>query len=479
MGLVPENMDARMYGVELDSLSGRIARQLYQKNSITISGFEKTQFPDSFFDVAIGNVPFGDFQVVDKRYDKHHFLIHDYFFSKALDKVRPGGVIAFITSSGTLDKQNPSVRKYIAQRADFLGAIRLPNNTFDGAGAEKVVSDIIFLQKRDRMIETEPDWIHLGKDENGISMNQYFLDHPDMVLGDMVMRSGQYGPEPTCKAYENESLDELLAEAITNIHAEIADSEIEELTGEETESSIPADPTVKNFSFTLVDGEVYYRENSSMKPVQTSLTGENRIKGMIAIRDTVRDLINAQLENYPDETIRDLQAKLNLLYDNFTFKYGLINSRANSAVFSDDNSYFLLCSLEILDDNKELKAKADMFTKRTIKPQVHIDRVDTASEALAVSIGERAFVDMEFMSALTGKSEEELFADLNGVVFLNPHFVGENGSEAKYLTADEYLSGNVRQKLKFVREKVESGQTEFEANVKALVQLLMKQFRYC
>ena len=474
MGLVPENMDARMYGVELDSLSGRIARQLYQKNSITISGFEKTQFPDSFFDVAIGNVPFGDFQVVDKRYDKHHFLIHDYFFSKALDKVRPGGVIAFITSSGTLDKQNPSVRKYIAQRADFLGAIRLPNNTFDGAGAEKVVSDIIFLQKRDRMIETEPDWIHLGKDENGISMNQYFLDHPDMVLGDMVMRSGQYGPEPTCKAYENESLDELLAEAITNIHAEIADSEIEELTGEETESSIPADPTVKNFSFTLVDGEVYYRENSSMKPVQTSLTGENRIKGMIAIRDTVRDLINAQLENYPDETIRDLQAKLNLLYDNFTFKYGLINSRANSAVFSDDNSYFLLCSLEILDDNKELKAKADMFTKRTIKPQVHIDRVDTASEALAVSIGERAFVDMEFMSALTGKSEEELFADLNGVVFLNPHFVGENGSEAKYLTADEYLSGNVRQKLKFVREKVESGQTEFEANVKALEQVQPK-----
>lgn len=324
------------------------------------------------------------------------------------------------------------------------------------------------------MIETEPDWIHLGKDENGISMNQYFLDHPDMVLGDMVMRSGQYGPEPTCKAYENESLDELLAEAITNIHAEIADSEIEELTGEETESSIPADPTVKNFSFTLVDGEVYYRENSSMKPVQTSLTGENRIKGMIAIRDTVRDLINAQLENYPDETIRDLQAKLNLLYDNFTFKYGLINSRANSAVFSDDNSYFLLCSLEILDDNKELKAKADMFTKRTIKPQVHIDRVDTASEALAVSIGERAFVDMEFMSALTGKSEEELFADLNGVVFLNPHFVGENGSEAKYLTADEYLSGNVRQKLKFVREKVESGQTEFEANVKALEQVQPK-----
>ena len=462
MGLIPESMDAKMYGVELDSLSGRIARQLYQKNGITIDGYEKTHFPDSFFDVAIGNVPFNDFKLLDKKYDKYNFLIHDYFFAKTLDKVRPGGVIAFITSSGTLDKENSSVRKYISQRADFLGAIRLPNNTFDGAGANKVVSDIIFLQKRDRIIERDEDWVHLGTDENGIKMNQYFIDHPDMVLGEVVMRSGPYGPEPTCKPYEDEDLGELLTEAISNIHAEISEVELDELTEGTEDKSIPADPTVKNFSFTIVDGKVYYRQNSVMNPVETSVTGENRIKGMIGIRDTVKALIEAQLEDYPESEIKELQAKLNKQYDEFTAKYGLINSRGNAMVFSDDNSYFLLCSLEILDENKELKAKADMFTKRTIKPQVTVDRVDTASEALALSMGERAMVDMEYMSELTGKSEEELFSDLKGVIFRNPEH-GEKIGARPYLMADEYLSGNVREKLKEAKWKA-----AFADNVEAL-----------
>ena len=466
MGLIPESMDAKMYGVELDSLSGRIARQLYQKNGITIDGYEKTHFPDSFFDVAIGNVPFNDFKLLDKKYDKYNFLIHDYFFAKTLDKVRPGGVIAFITSSGTLDKENPSVRKYISQRADFLGAIRLPNNTFDGAGANKVVSDIIFLQKRDRIIERDEDWVHLGTDENGIKMNQYFIDHPDMVLGEVVMRSGPYGPEPTCKPYEDEDLGELLTEAISNIHAEISEVELDELTEGAEDKSIPADPTVKNFSFTIVDGKVYYRQNSVMNPVETSVTGENRIKGMIGIRDTVKALIEAQLEDYPESEIKELQSKLNRQYDEFTAKYGLINSRGNAMVFSDDNSYFLLCSLEILDENKELKAKADMFTKRTIKPQITVDRVDTASEALALSMGERAMVDMEYMSELTGKSEEELFSDLKGVIFRNPEH-GEKIGARPYLMADEYLSGNVREKLKEAKWKAEADPA-FADNVEAL-----------
>ena len=466
MGLLPESMDAKMYGVELDSLSGRIARQLYQKNGITIDGYEKTHFPDSFFDVAIGNVPFNDFKLLDKKYDKYNFLIHDYFFAKTLDKVRPGGVIAFITSSGTLDKENPSVRKYISQRADFLGAIRLPNNTFDGAGANKVVSDIIFLQKRDRIVERDEDWVHLGVDENGIRMNQYFIDNPDMVLGEMVMRSGQYGPEPTCRAYEDEDLGELLAEAISNIHAEISEVEIEELSEDGEDKSIPADPTVKNFSFTIVDGKVYYRQNSVMNPVETSVTGENRIKGMIGIRDTVRALIQAQLEDSPESEITELQAKLNRQYDAFTAKYGLINSRGNAIVFGDDNAYFLLCSLEILDENRELKAKADMFTKRTIKPQVTVDRVGTASEALALSLGEYATVDMAYMSQLTGKDESELVSDLKGVIFRNPEHGDVIGAK-QYLTADEYLSGNVRVKLAKARLKAEET-PEFANNVEAL-----------
>ena len=467
MGMLPESMeDCKIYGVELDSLSGRIARQLYQKNGITIDGYERTTFPDSFFDVAIGNVPFGQFKVVDKKYDKHNFLIHDYFFAKTLDKVRPGGVIAFVTSSGTLDKENPAVRKYLAQRADLIGAIRLPDTAFKDNAGTRVVSDIIFLQKRDRILDTEPDWVHLGYDENGIPMNQYFIDNPDMVLGEMVMRSGPFGEEPTCRAYEGQDLGEALKEAVTNINAEIEEIEVEELTGE-GDKTLPADPTVKNFSYTLVDGQVYYRQNSIMTPVETTVTGENRIKGMIAIRDTVRELIDAQLDDAPNSEIKSIQVRLNEQYDAFTKKYGLINSRGNALAFSDDNSYFLLCSLEILDDNKELKAKADMFTKRTIKPQVVIDKVDTASEALAVSLGERAMVDMEYMSELTGKSEEELYADLKGVIFLNPkhsHMLGHR----KYLMADEYLSGNVREKLAFVRRAVEEFSPDYAVNVEAL-----------
>ena len=358
------------------------------------------------------------------------------------------------------------MRKYIAQRADFIGAIRLPNNTFNGAGAQKVVSDIIFLQKRDRIIDRDEDWVHLSKDENGITMNQYFVDHPDMVLGEMVMRSGPYGPEPTCRAYEDEDLEELLSEAVGNIHAEISEIEVDELTVDMEDRSIPADPTVKNFSFTIVDGKVYYRQNSVMNPVDTSVTGENRIKGLIGIRDTVRSLIDAQLEDYPESEIKALQSKLNDQYDSFIKKYGLINSRGNAMVFSDDNSYFLLCSLEILDENKELKEKADMFTKRTIKSQKTVDRVDTASEALALSIGERAMVDMEYMSELTGKNEEELFSDLNGVIFRNPEY-GEKIGAVPYIMADEYLSGNVREKLRAVRAKAEID-SSFAVNVEAL-----------
>lgn len=465
IGFLPESMsDSKVYGVELDSISGRMAQQLYQKQNITVGGFEETLFPDSFFDVAIGNVPFGQFKVVDKKYDKYNFLIHDYFFAKALDKVRPGGVVAFITSKGTLDKENPAVRKYIAERAELLGAIRLPDNAFRSAGTD-VVSDIIFLQKRDRVIETEPDWVHLGKDENGIAMNQYFVDNPDMVLGDIVMRSGPFGPEPTCRAYEGQDLGELLSDAISNIHAEI--TEVESADLEEDTDFIPADPNVKNFSYTLVDGKVYYRQNSIMNRVETTVTGENRIKGMIAIRDTVRDLIDAQLEDYPDSVITELQSKLNTQYDEFIGKYGLINSRGNESVFSDDSSYFLLSSLEILNEDKELERKADMFTKRTIKPYVKIDRVDTASEALAVSLSERAAVDMEYMSELTGKTEDEIYDELKGVIFLNP-LESAMMNQPKYLTADDYLSGNVREKLARAKRMVASGFPEYAVNVEAL-----------
>ena len=458
IGMLPDNMsDSKIYGVELDSISGRIAQQLYQKSSIAIQGFETTNLPDSFFDIAIGNVPFGQFKVSDKRYDKHNFLIHDYFFAKTLDKVRPGGVIAFITSSGTMDKTNPKVRKYIAQRADLLGAIRLPNNTFKDAAGTTVTSDILFLQKRDKLIDIEADWAHLGKDKNGYSINQYFVDNPDMILGEMKEISGPFGPELACVPYEGVSLESQLDSAIQNIHAEITEYEFDEQ--ETDENVIPADPNVRNFSYTLIDGQIYYRENSLMKPIEASVTAQNRIKGLIAIRDCVRTLIEYQTEDYPEEDISFQQKELNRLYDEFSNKYGLINSRANNSAFNSDSSYFLLTSLEVLDDEGNFIRKADMFSKRTIKKKVIVTSVDTASEALALSLSEKATIDMEYMSQLTGKAEEQLFEELKGVIFQNP----VNNSQYKYLTAEEYLSGNVREKLRFVK-----GKEEYKLNEEAL-----------
>lgn len=469
MGLVPESMnDAKFYGVELDSISGRIAQQLYQKNSIAVQGFESTNLPDSFFDAAIGNVPFGQFKVPDKRYDKHNFLIHDYFFARTLDKVRPGGVIAFITSKGTLDKENPNVRKYIAQRADLLGAIRLPNDTFKAAAGTEVTSDIIFLQKRDRLVDIEPDWVHLATDANGIRMNAYFVDNPEMVLGDMQMVSGPHGMESACIAYENAELGDLLRDAIQNIHAEITEFEIDDLEADDEDLSIPADPDVRNFSFTVVDGKIYYRENSRMNPVDVSATAESRIKGMIAIRDCVRTLLEYQTEDYPDADIKAEQEKLNRLYDDFGKKYGLISARANNSAFNSDSSYCLLASLEVLDDEGNFLRKADMFSKRTIKQKITVQSVDTASEAYALSLAEKARIDMPYMSQLTGKTEQELFEDLKGVIFLNPMHISEEDGKPKYLPADEYLSGNVREKLRWAKRSAELYPEDYGENVRAL-----------
>lgn len=468
-GLLPESMaKSKLYGVELDNLTGRMARQLYQNANIAIQGFEETNLPDSFFDVAIGNVPFGDYGVADKRYDKNHFLIHDYFFAKSLDKVRPGGVVAFVTSSGTMDKKNPAVRKYLAQRADFLGAIRLPNNAFLANAGTGVVADILFLQKRDRPIEVEPDWVHLGKTEQGFAVNQYFVDNPDMVLGELTGESTQYGKqEVTVKPIAGAELSEQLADAIANIHAEIPEYEREK-TEESAVESILADPDVRNFSFTLVDGEIYYRENSVMNKVELSVTAQNRIKGMIGLRDCTRRLIQYQLEGYPDEMIEQEQKTLNTLYDDFTAKYGLINSRGNNMAFSDDSSYCLLCSLEVIDENGALERKADMFTKRTIRQQEAITSCDTATDALALSLSEKAMIDMDYMAELTGKSEETLFFELKGVIFLNPLYGYGNNTERKYLTADEYLSGNVREKLAWARKSAEQNPDDYLVNVKAL-----------
>ena len=465
LGMLPENMSgSKLYGVELDDLSGRIARQLYQKSSIAVQGYEKTAFPDNFFDVAIGNVPFGQFHVPDKRYDRLNFPIHEYFIAKALDQVRPGGVIAVVTSSYTMDKRTASARKYIAQRSELLGAIRLPNNAFKAAAGTEVVSDILFLQKRERMVDIESEWVHLATDSNGIQMNSYFIDHPDMILGEMKMVSGPFGPTPTCEPYPEQPLEALLAEAVQNVHGEItAYDREEELEGED--HSIEADPAVRNFSYTLVDGKVYYRENSRMNPVEVSKTAESRIRGMIGLRDCVRTLLEYQTEDYPDGMIRQQQAKLNDLYDRFTHDYGLINSRGNAIAFDQDSSYFLLCSLEVLDEEGGLKRKADLFTKRTVRSHRPAERVDTAVEALALSIGEKACVDMVYMGQLTGKDEESLFTDLRGVVFLNPDH-GEKGGE-KYLPADEYLSGNVRRKLAEVRAKAET-EPQYLPNVEAL-----------
>ena len=464
LGLLPTDMaGSKAYGVELDSISGRIAGQLYQNASISVNGFETVQMPDSFFDVAVGNVPFGDFKVLDKKYDKHHWLIHDYFFGKALDKVRPGGVIAFVTSKGTMDKENSAVRRYLAQRADLIGAIRLPDNTFKRNAGTEVTSDVIFLQKRDHITDLEPDWVHLDTDENGIRMNRYFVQHPEMILGDMVMESTRFGPDSACKAREGEDLSEQLANAVQFLQAEIKPYELEELD-EEEDRSIPADPTVKNFSYTVVDGQVYYRENSLMHPVEVSVTAENRIRGMIELRECVRRLIECQTEGYPDEDIAAEQQKLNALYDSFTAKYGLISSRGNKLAFSEDSSYCLLCSLEVLDEQGNLKRKADMFTRRTIRPHVAVTSVDTASEALAVSISEKARVDMDYMAELSGKSPEELEKELAGVVYRdircaeNPEDILPSLADlSRYplVTADEYLSGKVRQKLRMAKAFLE------------------------
>ena len=468
IGMLPKSMEnAKVYGVELDTVSAGIAQQLYQKSSIAAQGFEEVNVPGNFFDGVVGNVPFGDFKVLDKRYDKYNFLIHDYFFAKSLDKLRPGGVMALVTSKGTMDKDNPSVRKYIAQRAELLGAIRLPNDTFKGNAGTEVVSDILFLQKRDRLIDIEPDWVYLDTDENGIKMNSYFVQHPEMILGEMKMVSGRFGPEATCEAFENADLGELLNEAVINIHGEISEYEVADELDEE-DNSIPADPTVRNFSYTILDDKIYFRENSRMSPAIVSATAENRIKGMVAIRDSVRNLIEIQKEDYPDEEIKQAQEKLNNLYDTFTKKYGLINSRANSSAFSNDSSFPLLSALEVLNENGELERKADMFYKRTIKPHKAVTEVDTADEALAVSMGEKACIDMEYMQQLSGKSEEELFDDLKGVIFLNPLYGYGNVSEQKYLMADEYLSGNVREKLITAKKSAEVYPDDYKINVEAL-----------
>ena len=467
IGMLPDSLeDCKLYGVELDSISGRIARQLYQKSTVAVQGYEDTNLPNSFFDVAVGNVPFGDFKVLDKKYDKHKFLIHDYFFAKTLDKVRPGGVIAFITSKGTLDKENPSVRKYIAQRADLLGAIRLPNNTFKANAGTEVTSDIIFLQKRDSITDIEPDWVYLGENDDGIRMNQYFIDNPEMVLGNMEMISTRFGYDSACIS-DGENLENKLERAISNIHAEVKEYELDDI-GEE-DNSIEADLTVRNFSYTLIDDKIYFRENSRMYPQELAMTTENRVKGLIEIRDCVRTLLEYQTEDYPDEDIKREQVKLNQLYDRFTKKYGLINSRGNNSAFSNDSSYYLLCSLEILDENGNLARKADMFTKRTIKPKTEITSVDNANDALIVSLSEKARVDITFMQKLCNMDMDKMLKDLDGEIFNVPEY----GEPNHWVTADEYLSGNVREKLKIAEHFAETDE-RFNVNVKYLKEVQPK-----
>ena len=467
IGMLPDSLEnCKLYGVELDYISGRIARQLYQKSTVAVQGYEDTNLPNSFFDVAVGNVPFGDFKVLDKKYDKHKFLIHDYFFAKTLDKVRPGGVIAFITSKGTLDKENPSVRKYIAQRADLLGAIRLPNNTFKANAGTEVTSDIIFLQKRDSITDIEPDWVYLGENDDGIKMNQYFIDNPEMILGNMEMISTRFGYDSACIS-DGEKLEDKLERAISNIHAEVKEYELDDI-GEE-DNSIEADLTVRNFSYTLIDDKIYFRENSRMYPQELAMTTENRVKGLIEIRDCVRTLLEYQTEEYPDEDIKREQVKLNQLYDRFTKKYGLINSRGNNSAFSNDSSYYLLCSLEILDENGNLARKADMFTKRTIKPKTEITSVDNANDALIVSLSEKARVDITFMQKLCNMDMDKMLKDLEGEIFNVPEY----GEPNQWVTADEYLSGNVREKLKIAEHFAETDE-RFNVNVKYLKEVQPK-----
>lgn len=465
MGMLPDTLDeCKMYGIEIDTISGGIARQLYQKNTIAVKGFEDVELPDSFFDVAVGNVPFGDFKPYDKRYDKNNFLIHDYFFGKTLDKIRPNGVIAFISSKGTLDKESEDVRRYISQRAELIGAIRLPNDTFKKNAGTEVTTDIIFLKKRDKITDIEDDWVHLDTTEDGIRMNKYFIEHPEMILGNMEEITTQYGKDYACKPYENANLEDLLNIAIQNLSAEIEDYQIDII--DEEEKSIPADPSVRNFSYTIVAEQVYYRENSQMYLQDLPITSINRIKGMIAIRDCVRNLIELQIDDSSDEDIKIEQANLNRLYDRFIKEYGLINSKANERVFSEDSSYYLLCSLEILDENKQFIKKADMFTKRTIKPHKVVSKVNNSVDALILSISEKARVDIEYMKKLTGKSEELLVKELEGSIYKDP--ISE-----EYLTADEYLSGNVREKLKTAQRFAESN-PEYENNIKALEQVKIK-----
>ena len=464
LGMLPQTLEkCKMYGIELDSVTGRIAQQLYQKSNIAVNGYERVELPDSFFDVAVGNVPFGDFKVIDRRYDKNKFQIHDYFFAKTLDKVRPGGIIAFITSKGTMDKQNPTVRKYIAQRADLLGAIRLPDNTFTKNAGTRVTSDIIFLQKRENMTDIMPDWVYLDTNSDGITMNKYFVDNPEMVLGNMVMESTAHGQDSACKAHENIELSNLLDYAVSNIYGEIEEYSIDDI--DEDEKSIAADPNVKNFSYCLVDGQVYFRENSKMFLQELPVTTTNRIRGMIELRDSVSKLIELQTEDSPDNEIKAERQRLNILYDNFVKKYGLINSRGNNLAFSDDSSYYLLCSLEVLDSNGRFVRKADMFNRRTIKAYKEITSVNTANEALILSLSEKARVDLEYMSKLSNKTQEELTTELKGAIYKLPL------EDDKYVTADEYLSGNIREKLKLA-EKIAETNPEFQEHVEALTKVM-------
>ena len=463
--MLPDTLNkCKIYGVELDSISGSIARQLYQQSTIAVKGFEEVELPDSFFDVAVGNVPFNDLKPYDPRYDKYKFVLHDYFFAKTLDKVRPNGVVAFITSRGTLDKENDSTRRYISQRAELIGAIRLPDNTFKKNAGTEVTTDIIFLKKRDKVTDIEDEWVQLDTTDDGIKMNKYFVEHPQMVLGEMQQISTQYGMDYACKAYENGNLEELLEVAIKNLNAEIEDYQID--IEDNKKKSIPADPSVRNFSYTIIDEQVYYRENSQMYLQDLPLTTVNRIKGMISIRDCVRDLIEIQLDDGSDEEIKQMQTKLNSIYNSFVKSYGIINSRTNERAFSEDSSYYLLCSLEILNENKQFVRKADIFSKRTIKPNKVITKVDNSIDALILSISEKARVDMEFMQGLTGKTQEELVKDLEGSIYKDP-------ITEEYVTADEYLSGNVREKLKVAKRFAEND-PNYEANVKALEQVKIK-----
>lgn len=473
IGRLPDSMqDSKVYGVELDSITGRIATQLYQKSSIAVAGFEQTNLPDSFFDVAIGNVPFGDFKVADKKYDKQNWRIHDYFFGRTLDQVRAGGIIAFITSKGTMDKENPNVRRYIAQRADLIGAIRLPNNTFKSVAGTEVTADILFLQKRDRVIDTTPDWIYLESNQDGVKMNRYFVDNPDMVLGEMKEIVGQFGAETACIPYENQDLSNLLQDAISNLHTEFQAADVD-LDTIDDNTTLPADPTVRNFSYTVFNDDIYYRENSIMTKIDLSETAKNRIKGMVQMRDCVRNLIELQTNDYDDADIKTAQETLNQLYDGYTKKYGLICSRANNSAFSADSSYCLLASLEVLDEEGKLERKADIFSKRTIKPHVAVTAVDTASEALAVSMSEQACVDMALIQRLTGKTEQEIVNDLRGVIFFNPAYQ-EGAKQDQYLMADEYLSGNVREKLAVAKRCAEVDADRYSTHVQALEQVQPK-----